>query len=177
MIFFGKARELNPFRNRSRRLSEMEMCQPVFKNFFLLFQTETVGKMNEARRFPVAAIGARAQKSFSFCPCGFDTLFFTKKEIIVFIFSSFSAVYQYLVGSREECPISWLLQQQFLCNAGKKKALVIKGGIEKRRRRKKRTRKRLFFYSKIKVPLESKKKRGEHLKRIFLVFCSNVPAV
>ena len=86
MIFFGKARELNPFRNRSRRLSEMEMCQPVFKNFFLLFQTEAVGKMNDARRFHVAAIGARAQKSFCFCPCGFDTLFFTKKEITVFIF-------------------------------------------------------------------------------------------
>ena len=37
--------------------------------------------------------------------------------------------------------------------------------------------KTLLFLFKIKVPLESKKKIGEHLKRVFLVFCTNVPAV
>ena len=178
MIFFGKARELNPFRNRSRRLSEMEMCQPVFKNFFLLFQTEAVGKMNDARRFPVAAIGARAQKSFSFCPCGFDTLFFIKKEIIVFIFSSFSAVYQYLVGSREECPICWLLQQQFLCNAGEKKAFVINGGIERRRRRRKKEQgKDSFLKFKIKVPLESRRKEGNISRGSFSSFVQMSPVL
>ena len=100
-----------------------------------------------------------------------------KKSLFLFFFWSFSAVYQYLVGSREECPTCWLLQQQCVCNAGKKKAFVINGGIERRRRRKKEQGKDSFLKFKIKVPLESRRKEGNISRGSFSSFVQMSPVL
>ena len=142
------------------------MCQPVFKNFFLLFQTEAVGKMNDARRFPAAPIGARAQKSFAFCPCGFDsfdTLFFTKKKSLFFFSSSFSAVYiTRSVAERNVQLVGSSSSSLYVTREKKKKALVINGGIERRRRRRKKEQgKDSSFFIQNKSPARVKEeKRG-----------------